>query len=88
MLDNDFARLYQVETKRINEVLKNNPDKFPERFSFLLEEIEIKNFDLKNKRGKRRYNYRAFTEQGIVMLATILKSKITIRKFFPTFFDK
>ncbi len=36
MLDSDLARLYQVETKRINEAVKNNQDKFPERFSFVL----------------------------------------------------
>ena len=36
MLDSDLANLYQVETKRINEAVRNNPDKFPERFSFIL----------------------------------------------------
>ena len=36
MLDSDLAKLYQVETKRINEAVKNNQDKFPERFSFVL----------------------------------------------------
>jgi len=36
MLDTDLAKLYQVETKRINEAVKNNPEKFPERFSFVL----------------------------------------------------
>ena len=40
MLDSDLAKLYNVETKRINEALKNNRDKFPERFSFILNEIE------------------------------------------------
>lgn len=37
MLDNDLALLYHVETKRINEAVKNNPSKFPERFSFILD---------------------------------------------------
>ena len=43
MLDSDLAKLYGVETKRINEAVKNNPDKFPERFSFKLtsQESEI-----------------------------------------------
>ena len=36
MLDNDIAKLYHVETKRVNEAVKNNPDKFPERFSWVL----------------------------------------------------
>ena len=43
MLDSDLAELYQVETKRINEAVKNNPDKFPERFSFVLNNFEKKN---------------------------------------------
>lgn len=41
MLDSDIAKLYQVETKRVNEVVKNNPDKFPERFSFRISEKRI-----------------------------------------------
>ena len=43
MLDCDLAKLYNVETKRINEAVKNNPYKFPERFSFRLNEIEMEN---------------------------------------------
>ncbi len=41
MLDSDLAKLYQVETKRINEAVKNNPDKFPEDFYFELTEEEF-----------------------------------------------
>ena len=55
MLDSDLAKLYQCKngTKEINQAVKNNPDKFPERFSFILDDIEanileVKNFDLKN----------------------------------------
>ena len=44
MLDSDLAKLYQVETKRINEAVKNNPLKFPERFSFKLNDYESKIF--------------------------------------------
>ena len=40
MLDSDIAKLYQVETKRVNEAVKNNPDKFPERFCFVITEFE------------------------------------------------
>ena len=82
MLDSDLAKLYKVETKRINEAVKNNPDKFPQRFSFVLDKDEDKNLrskfstsSLENNYGGRRYNIRVFTEQGVYMLATILKSK-------------
>ena len=82
MLDSNLARLYNVETKRINEAVKNNPMKFPERFSFRLTEEEcriflVENFDQKiETRGGRFKNPRVFTEQGVAMLATILKSKV------------
>ena len=82
MLDSDLAKLYQVETKRINEAVKNNFEKFPERFSFILTEFEMNSLRSKistsniNTRGGRRYSIRVFTEQGVAMLATILKSKI------------
>ena len=80
MLDSDLAKLYQVETKRINEAVKNNPKKFPLRFSFLLEDSEKENlwskFSTANISSKSRTNPRVFTEQGVYMLATILKSKV------------
>ena len=78
MLDSDLAELYQVETKRINEAVKNNPKKFPERFLFRLSEKEY--LSLKSKistsKGGSRKGHTAFTEQSVYMLATILKSKI------------
>ena len=82
MLDSDLARIYEVETKRINEAVKNNPEKFPERFSWKLTDKEseiflVENFDHKiETRGGKYKNPRVFTEQGVMMLATILKSKI------------
>ena len=82
MLDSDLARLYGVETKRINEAVKNNIEKFPERYCFQLNDEESNNLRSKistskiNSHGGRRYNQRVFTEQGVYMLATILKSKI------------
>ena len=87
MLSSDVAKLYHVETKRINEAVKNNPNKFPERFSFLLSNNEKNNlwskFSTANISNMSRSNPRVFTEQGVYMLATILKSKfateITIR---------
>lgn len=80
MLDSDIAKLYQVETKRVNEAVKNNPDKFPERFSFVMTNLEKNNlwskFSTANISSMSRSNPRVFTEQGIYMLATILKSKV------------
>lgn len=82
MLDSDLAKLYGVETKRINEAVKNNLDKFPDRFAWKLNDNESKKllveiFDQKNieTRGGKFKNPRVFTEQGVAMLATILKSK-------------
>ena len=54
MLDSDLAKLYQVETKRINEAVKNNPDKFPERYSFKITESGY-NF-LKSKISTSKYS--------------------------------
>ena len=85
MLDKDLAKLYNVETKRINEAVKNNINKFPERFSFLLTDAEMMNLRSRfstssvSTHGGRRYAVRVFTEQGVAMLATILKSKTAIQ---------
>ncbi len=86
MLDFDLASLYNVETKRINEAVRNNPQKFPERFSFELSNDEYQNLRSKfstssstNNHGGRRYNPRVFTEQGVAMLSTILKSPIAVQ---------
>ena len=85
MLDSELASLYHVETKRINEAVKNNIEKFPERFSWVLSNDEwhflrSKFSTLENNvsgRGRhRKYLPRVFTEQGIAMLATILKSSV------------
>ena len=82
MLDSDLANLYQVETKRINEAVKNNPEKFPRRFSFILTDDELENlwskFSTANISKMSRSNPRVFTEQGVYMLATILKSEVAI----------
>lgn len=83
MLDSDLAELYNVETKRINEAVKNNPDKFPSDFFFKLTDEEEQSLRSKfstlgeSGRGKhRKYNTKVFTEQGVYMLATIIKSKV------------
>ena len=83
LLDFEVAELYGVETKRINEAVKNNTDKFPENYILELSEEEVKSLKskistLKSKgRGQHsKYIPKAFTEKGLYMLATILKSKI------------
>ena len=79
MLDRDLAQLYGVETKHINQAVRNNQDKFMEDFYFELTDIEFE--DLRSKIltanfSKVRIKPKVFTEQGIYMLATILKSKV------------
>lgn len=79
MLDSDLANLYQVETKRVNEAVKNNQEKFPERYCFRLNDEECynlrSNFLSANINEKSRSNPRVFTEQGVYMIATVLKGK-------------
>jgi hypothetical protein len=79
MLDSDLAKLYQVETKRINEAVKNNSYKFPSDFIFELTKSEFEILRSKfstAKFSKTRTLPKVFTKQGVYMLATILKSKI------------
>ena len=82
MLDSDLAKLYQCKngTKEINQAVKNNSYKFPERFSFKLTDKELKNLRSKilttNYSNMSRTTPRVFTEQGVAMLATILKTKV------------
>ena len=83
MLDSDLAKLYECKngTKEINQAVKNNIEKFPERYCFKLTDKEshsflVKSFDQKiERRGGKYKNPRVFTEQGVYMLATVLKSK-------------
>jgi hypothetical protein len=79
MLDKNLAELYGVETKRINEAVRNNQDKFMDDFYFELTNHEFENLRSKFSTAnfsKTRINPKVFTEQGIYMLATILKSKV------------
>lgn len=81
MLDSDLSKLYGVEKKRINEAVSRNPEKFPLRFSFELNEevLYLKSqIATSSSWGGSRKGYRVFTEQGVAMLATILKSKTAI----------
>lgn len=84
MFDSDLAKLYKCKngTKEINQAVKNNVKKFPERFSWILTDKEYENLRSKiltsslDNYGGRRYNPRVFNEQGVAMLATILKSSV------------
>lgn len=89
LLDRDVAAVYGVETKRVNEAVRNNPRKFPEGYVFELTDeesafirseistIEASTLTLETVNGKGRhskYNFKAFTRKGLYMLATCLKS--------------
>lgn len=83
MLDRDLATLYGVETKRINEQVKRNKERFPEDFCFQIDKSEFKelvaNCDRFNKLKHSSSRSFAFTEQGIAMLSSVLKSETAIR---------
>lgn len=86
IVDADVANLYGVETKRVNEAVRNNPDKFPEDYMFVLslEELTIlrSNFSTTKLSSKSRTLPKVFTEKGLYMLATILKSKNALNVTF------
>ncbi len=83
LLDSDVGDLYGVETKRINEAVKNNPDRFPSGYVIDLNEDEknelVENFDRFNRLKHSSTNPKAFTEKGLYMLATILKSSVAVK---------
>ena len=78
MLNTDLAKLYNVETKRINEAVKNNPEKFPDRYLFRITDKEYNSLKSKilTSKGGSRKGHTAFVEQGVYILATILKSDV------------
>jgi len=78
ILDSDVAELYEVETKEVNQAVKNNPDKFPEGYIIQLNNEEwtiLKSKFLTSSWGGKNKLPNVFTEKGLYMLATILKSK-------------
>lgn len=90
MLSSDVAKLYQVETRRINEVIKRNINRFPNSFCFQLTNEEINELSLRsqfailnknnNLRGQHfKYLPYVLTEQGIMMLSGLLKSDIAVK---------
>ena len=84
MLDADLAALYEVTTKRLNEAVKRNRERFPGTFMFQLTAEEANSlrsqFATSNEgRGGRRYLPYAFTEHGVVMLSSVLNSERAIQ---------
>lgn len=88
MLDSDLAMLYQVETRVLNQAVKRNIARFPEKFRFQLSEEEYDNLksqfvisseDGESIHGGRRKIPYAFTEQGIAMLSAVLRSEVAIQ---------
>ena len=83
MIDRDLAELYGVETKRLNEAVKRNIERFPERFRFQLTKEEmvelVANCDRFNSLKHSTVRSYAFTEQGVAMLSTVLGSETAIR---------
>lgn len=84
LLDRDVAVLYGVETREVNQAVRNNPQKFPDGYVLFLTDEETSALRSKNltleqaTRGRghhTKYNYKAFTEKGLYMMATILKSQ-------------
>ena len=92
MLDSDLAELYEVETKVLNQAVSRNKNRFPENFMFQLTRDESQRLrsqivTLQNK-GHFRYMPKVFTEHGILMLASVLKSEKAIQtsiKIIETF---
>lgn len=85
MLDFDLAELYEVETKRLNEAVKRNIERFPAKFMFRIsaEEWESMRSQIATASDQNKRNLMvtpfAFTEHGVTMLASVLKSKKAIR---------
>ncbi len=84
MLDEDLAELYKVKTKRLNEQVKRNIERFPQEFMFQLTDSEFDSLrsqfeTSKNSKGGRRYLPYVFTEQGVAMLSGVLKSDTAVQ---------
>ncbi len=83
MLDADLARLYGVETKALTRAVRRNIERFPSDFMFRLTRPEFDDlrchFGASSSWGGRRYPPYAFTEQGVAMLSSVLRSKRAVR---------
>ena len=100
MLDSDLAKLYKIETRALNQAVKRNIEKFPDDFMFSLKREEIMNLSqfVISLKIKHSPNVQVFTEQGVAMLSSVLKSKkaveiniaimrtfVNIRKFVSSY---
>lgn len=79
MLDRDLAILYGVETRALNQAVRRNPERFPDEFMFALTREEILRISQIVISLKFSNSVLAFTEQGVAMLSSVLKSKRAIR---------
>ena len=87
MLDFDLAELYQVETRVLKQAVRRNIERFPEDFMFEMTEQEYNSLIISlrsqmvtsKERGGRRYMPLAFTEHGVIMLASLLRSEIAVQ---------
>ncbi|MBI4212601.1 MAG: ORF6N domain-containing protein [Deltaproteobacteria bacterium] len=83
ILDADLAKLYEVETKNLNKAVQRNWERFPSDFMFQLTNQEVAalrfQFGTSNEQGGRRYLPFAFTEQGVAMLSSVLRSPRAIQ---------
>lgn len=81
MLDSYLANLYKTETKRINEAVYRNQEKFPKRFCFRINEKEYNSLkpQIATSKGGSRKGHTVFTEQGVAMLATVLKTSVATK---------
>jgi hypothetical protein len=82
MLDSDLAELYSVETKVLNQAVRRNISRFPDDFYFQLNDLEWSNLKsqfVTSSWGGRRTLPLAFTEQGVAMLSSVLKSEVAIQ---------
>ncbi len=83
MFDSDLAELYEVETFNLNKAVKRNIERFPEDFMFQLSKDEYKNLlfqtGMSSSHGGRRTRPFVFTEQGVAMLSSVLRSSRAVR---------
>ena len=82
ILDYELAKMYEVETRVLKQAVRRNIDRFPEDFMFELTEEEMKNLTsqfVMSSWGGTRHGTFAFTEQGVAMLSSVLKSKLAIQ---------
>lgn len=84
MFDKDLAEIYKVQTKDLNKSVKRNRERFPEDFMFTLNKLEFENLRFQfgtssSAHGGRRYMPMAFTEQGVAMLSSVLRSSRAVQ---------